>query len=242
MKHNLQKTTLPWIKRLLIVACLGLGNPAQAQTIQATYDVYAEKSKIGELEVVRKKSSRDGMSTTVIDTAMQLRVKTFLSSYTLDTKEHVVMNPKGVITYRADNAENGAKSHIEGNLKNDEFFLKIQEAEKVYNFPLPPLGYDPAMMVLVEHSKSSDAQENTLTFLDPDTFEFQNEQRTDRGEETLTIAGNTFFCRLIEFKTPSSRGKRWIAKDAIGPFLVKEVGSDRDGRYSLLMTLYSRLP
>ena len=58
----------------------------------------------------------------------------------------------------------------------------------------------------------------------------------------MTIAGNTFSCRLIDFQTQTSSGKRWIAKDAMGTFLVKEMGSDEDGPYSVLITSYSSLP
>ena len=66
--------TMKGIKQLVFVLCLSLGFPATAQTIQTTYDVYADKTKIGTLQVTRQRMQQNGVPAMVIDTKMQLNV------------------------------------------------------------------------------------------------------------------------------------------------------------------------
>ena len=72
--------------------------------------------------------------------------------------------------------------------------------------------------------------------MNSEIMEFQEEKYAAAGEKQFSLAKETFQCHVVTFNSPESRGKRWIAKDDLGAFLVKEVRSDVTGPYSFVLT------
>ena len=102
--------------------------------------------------------------------------------------------------------------------------IRINEGKRVHHLRFSGADYD---VTSVEHGRAG-----KLRVLDLDRFEIIDVTSRDIGRERV----DGFDCRIVRFRSSVASGKRWVASDELGMFLVKEEGSDEDGPYSLTLT------
>lgn len=221
-------------KYLISMLWLCLFSTAHADTSEALYDFIFNNAKIGTVEIQREGTVQDDEPVMIYDASMSLSAKIKSNDYSLETNEHVVVGKQGILHYIAEYEENGKKSRVDGQLDGHKFSGTVQDGDEHHTFLFPVLGFDPIAFVITQQLQN-DNSSLSVDFMVPETMEFQKEKRSLVSEERISIAGNSYDCQIIAFNTPYSHGKRWIAKDLLGQFLVKEEGQDKDGKYSIVL-------
>lgn len=77
-----------------------------------------------------------------------------------------------------------------------------------------------------------------LQVLDTATLNIESGEYKMTGTEVITAAGMEFTCWVIQAQSPNKQWQMWIAEDAMGPFILRETGTDEDGPYALELKTY----
>lgn len=221
-------------KHSFFIICLSLFSTAKADMSKVEYDFIHKDIEIGTIEIKRQRTGRNDKTVITYDAHMSLLVNASGDDYSLEAKEHVVVGKQGVLHYIAEYNDNGKKSRVEGHLDDYKFLGTVQDGEEHHTFLFPVLGFDPIAFTITTQLNNNDLS-LVSNFMNPQTMEFEEETRTFAGEKLMKLANKTYLCRIINFESSLSHGRRWIAKDVLGQFLVKETGQDSDGKYSIIM-------
>ena len=216
------------------------GPHACAQTIQATYDIFMKKDKVGTQDIRRTRTKHREQPAVRIETTVSIRVKFFVFKYSLDAKESGVLGADGLLAYFADATEDGKKTHVQGRLRDDVLAMDLREGKKSRHLDFRTSAFDATSLDLVENKIQKGTPARQFKILNLDVLAIEDQTRAYVGEKSHRVGEKTFACRAISFKGPGASGERWIAEDDQGPFLVKETGTDKDGPYSVILTSYTK--
>lgn len=205
--------------------------------VRIQYRFVLEGEKVGTIETVRKRlGTKDQRASAVVnDSHMTIDIPEF--RYQLAATSHAVTIGGIVERYSADTVENGVSSRVTAKREPPVMVIERFAGDKQRRFAVPMAEFDGTMAEFPEAFLEAGAAKS-LRILDLDEVVIDKVSVKDVGRETIAVEANSFVCRVIEFKGKKERGRRWVAQDNLGYFLVKETGMNRDGLYAVVMTGY----
>jgi len=220
--------------------CMSWSACVIGQTVEISYDVYSKEFKIGTMKTTRSRLDNKGKPAVAIDTTGEVRAKVLFFKYCLDFKEHAVLDPgDGLVSYESDTTENGKRKIVKGCLGASGFDFSVTEKGESNNSTVMRKDYEATSVGTVERRIKRGDAKRRFRVLDLDRLSVENWTLGYMKEETIAIADRGLLCSVVSFDGSGATGRRWIARDELGPFLAKEIGKDKDGPYSFVMTAYS---
>lgn len=207
--------------------------------VRMQYRFLLEGEKVGTIRTTRKRlATKDQQASAVInDSDMKIEIPE--ARYALVATSHAVTIGGVIERYRVDTVENGVSSRVVAKRESPAMVIERVVGDKPRRFTVPMSEFDGTTAEFPEGALDAGAMKS-LRILDLDEIAIDKVAVKNVGQETIAVEATSFVCRVIEFKGKKERGRRWVAEDSLGFFLVKEMGTSRDGLYAIVLTAYHR--
>jgi hypothetical protein len=225
----MQTRNVFWLKiAVLLIPALSVS----AASDDFWYELFYGNKKIGYLHITFSETIENGKE--IRKTRSRTRIK-FKPLIDLDVVEHTHSNTRGVYSISRYGLVNGDSVFLEGALDRNQFTIETRhkgqsERKTVMTNQYDYTGSDTPVLAL-----SSKGDERSLRILQFENFEVITRSFKWVDTETLNINGEDIPCRVIEIQSPNASAKRWVTDDQYC-YLVREEGSAKTGKYSVLLS------
>jgi len=213
-------------------------------SVEMVYDMLSQGFRMGSVTVTRTMVQEKGQRTVEEKTVMKIKVDIPSNEYSLDSTETASIGPKGLTKYEGTFDENGTKSAIKAKLEDDNLVVRTRmgEGEQWLTMEFPTKGYDFTSSEVPPEERLKGGEQATLNWLSLYEMAVAKVKVKRVGKESIKVGNRTFDCEILTFdnKEMESSGKVWVAKDSLGPFLVKEDGREPTGPFTLVLTKYEK--
>lgn len=207
--------------------------------VRMQYRFLLEGEKVGTIRTTRKRLATKDQQAPTVSNDSDMRIEIPEARYALAATSHAVTVGGVIERYRADTVENGVSSRVVAKREAPAMVIERVAGDKPRRFTVPMSEFEGTTAEFPEGALDAGATKS-LRILDLDEIVIDKVAVKDVGRETIAVETNSFVCRVIEFKGKKERGRRWVAEDGLGFFLVKEMGTSRDGLYAIVLTEYHR--
>lgn len=225
-----------------VTDCAMANEKTNSGQVEILYGIEASNTNIGNLRVVRKSPYADSLT---LHTKYEFNIPGYFSNTEFTMDKQLVFNGQELTSVDSYIVEGDEGIRIWGELKGNALAMNAKETGgKQEPFEYPANLYDVADegLALALNALEDTAEGKVLRLLDTAEFEVLTSKITRITKGTVNAAGRSFDCRIFHVTTDEGEATYWIAQDDLGPYLVKEVGKDEDGPYTLAMTSYKVMP
>lgn len=155
--------------------------------------------------------------------------------YAVETE--FLWNADALTSFMALEKENDKKATVNGAVKADAFVITEKNGSKDKELAsFKTSEFDVVYEALPVYLANKDFPESIeVRVLDMFTGDIQTGKVTNAGKEKLSVGKTAFECTKVDYKTGDGSATLWIAKDAFGHFVVKEVSTSELGNATLEM-------
>ncbi len=223
-------------KRTFVAMGLLLTSWCHAEHVSATYDISTCGLPVGTMVVERHVLMHDGDPAVKMVRIADIQAGFLFLKYTMKTEETCLSDEIGLLEYDATFERNGKKTLIKAKLDQGLFRVSWQADSRTESKVLKKEEYEATTGEIIGGFLHEGEARHRVYDLEDKLTDTQT--LTLVNWEKLNIAGHTFECRVIAFESERTRGRRWIADDDWGPFIVKEEGKEPGGPYAFKITSY----
>jgi hypothetical protein len=205
---------------------------------ESRFTVYSHGFRIGEATSVCSLTGNGDHVTYKFSNTTKVNANFLLRSYSLEKHEDALVGRDGTLRYTRSSKENGHAVTIEGALENAEFHIKVIEKKVARTLSIPRERYDYTTMECPEIHMKREGERMTVRLLDFEALDVVTRRYTWVRSEDLQIGGKTYTFRVIDFEDKNKKCRRWIRVDDVGVMIARQVGSGKNGAYSLKLVEY----
>ena len=204
------------------------------------YDISAEGYSVGNVKAVRTASDENGAVVVkeIWDTEISFSLDGL--TYSLKSQETAEYDLNRLRSYTAVITENDSGGKVTANFFNKdiqvETYGKEGKIQKTGFFKKGDYDFTDAYMPLNRLKlKQGKYTKNMLCFQDG-SIRIINLRVAQKA--SVTAAGKTFQCKVLDFDYGVAKGRVWLAEDSLGCFVVQEYSSTEDGPFKRVLTEY----
>lgn len=206
----------------------------------ARYTILHEGDVVGRLQSRRAVGKWRQLEAVTVTDEIDIKVESFWNNYSVHSLERMVLTDAGLVHYSGLSVEDGQRSSVEANLTERSLEMRVEEEGENFESHLDRSLYDASSEDAAAWFIGSGKASQVLRVIDLDDFEVVETKYRYEGEDELHIAGMRFAGRVVSFRNNRKKGRQWFTVDNTGTWLLKEIGTDEDGQYSIILTEYAR--
>jgi len=145
--------------------------------------------------------------------------------------------PSGLFRYQYRGTEDGKVRTLHAEL-DQAAFLRIWRDGTPQPSSILTAAFDATSAELIG-STLQPGERSVVRGFDFETLRVERIGAECLKNQQLLIGGAPFVCRHVAIKGPRTTTTRWIARDALGPFVVREEGTAEGGAYALVANRYA---
>ncbi len=201
------------------------------QVTKLNYSIYGDKVKMGSIKTVNERSVTAAGTVKHIESSWKISLGKAIS---IKGRVDVVIDDKGLLSYASETTTNDQSVKITGSRSGEQIALSIKGSGIDFAFLLQRKDYDFSSLEDV-HCLIKRGEIKILRILDLEVLKVVTWKLSYLRDEKLEFKGEKVPCMVIEFESDKSNGRRWLTLDDQA-MLLKEVGTNQDGPYTVLLT------
>lgn len=206
-------------------------NPAAMK--ESSYNIFSRGIRVGELKTVCSLIPYNEKKALKFESTTRVNANFLIYSYKLDADESALVSDEGTVRYQRTTREKNSVCQVEGRLEQGRFLLDIRENGIKRTLAVNRERYDYTTIECPEITMKHEGDEMKLRLLDLETLMVVTRAYRWVKSEDITVNGQQIHCRVIDFEDPNKRGRRWIRPDEVGAVIMRQVGTGKNGSYSL---------
>jgi len=208
---------------------------ATASGTETRYDVVAKGMTIGSVVTTQKASGEGGGAKRIhYENRTDVNASFLWLGYRSSTTERAEIRGETLVGYARRGQENGTPVNVEGRLAGETFRFTLVKNGCGETISIPRSSYDHTTMECPEATMDFGPDgKATLRILDTEYLKVVTRSYHLVKEDTCTVGGKGYRCRVVDFKDPHKTSRRWIGRDGDAVILFRQDGKGKSGSYSV---------
>jgi len=206
-----------------------------ASGAETRYDVTAKGLTIGSVVTTQKASGEGGSAKHIrYENRTDVNASFLWLGFRSSTTERAEILGGTLVGYARKGDENGTPVQVDGRLAGEAFRFTVVKNGERKTVTIPRSSYDHTTIECPEATMGFGPDgKATLRVLDTEYMTVVTRSYHLVKEDTCTVGGKEYRCRVVDFKDSNKTCRRWIGRDGDAVILFRQDGKGKAGSYSV---------
>jgi hypothetical protein len=196
---------------------------------------------IGDVVTTQRITEEGGVTSAHFETKTSVKASFLWLGYQLSSTEKGTLLNGSLVSYSHKGVENGITVDVEGRSENAAFRFDVHEQGVARSVVIPRSSYDYTTMECPEARLDfSGKSQVSLRILDVEKMAVVKREYRLVRNESYTVAGKEYPCRVVDYSDRNKKARRWINWDGAAVVMYRQDGRGEKDSYSVRATSVSK--